>query len=88
MKSRASELAVGIFVILFGIALFFIAMRVSGLVGSNLSDRYEMSATFDNVNGLKPRAKVTMSGGKNWSSRSNKLRPCDTFSDRFFFFGW
>jgi len=64
MKSRASELAVGIFVILFGIALFFIAMRVSGLVGSNLSDRYEMSATFDNVNGLKPRAKVTMSGVK------------------------
>jgi len=64
MKSHASELAVGIFVILFGIALFFIAMRVSGLVGSNLSDRYEMSATFDNVNGLKPRAKVTMSGVK------------------------
>ena len=61
MKSHASELAVGIFVILFGIALFFIAMRVSGLVGSNLSDRYEMSATFD---GLKPRAKVTMSGVK------------------------
>lgn len=30
MKSHASELAVGIFVILFGIALFFIAMRVSG----------------------------------------------------------
>ena len=55
MKSHASELAVGIFVILFGIALFFIAMRVSGLVGSNLSDRYEMSATFDNVNGLKPK---------------------------------
>lgn len=62
MKSRASELAVGIFVILFGIALFFIAMRVSGLVGSNLTDRYEMSAQFDNVNGLKPRAKVSMSG--------------------------
>ncbi|RKG32308.1 outer membrane lipid asymmetry maintenance protein MlaD [Acinetobacter tianfuensis] len=64
MKSRASELAVGVFVILFGIALFFIAMRVSGLVGSNLNDQYQMTATFDNVNGLKPRAKVTMSGVK------------------------
>ncbi len=33
MKSRTSELAVGVFVILTGIALFFLAMKVSGLVG-------------------------------------------------------
>lgn len=75
MKSRASELAVGIFVILFGIALFFIAMRVSGLVGSNLNDQYEMTATFDNVNGLKPRAKVTMSGVKIGQVESIQLDP-------------
>mgnify|MGYP006316878989 FL=1 len=56
MKSRTSELAVGVFVILFGIALFFLAMRVSGLVGNNISDSYEMTATFENVNGIKPRA--------------------------------
>ena len=62
MKSRTSELVVGIFVIIFGIALFFLAMKVSGLVGTNLSDGYTMKAQFDNVNGLKPRAKVTMSG--------------------------
>lgn len=62
MKSRASELTVGIFVIIFGVALFFLAMKVSGLVGTNLKDSYRMTASFDNVNGLKPRAKVTMSG--------------------------
>ena len=62
MKSRVSELTVGIFVIVFGCALFFLAMKVSGLSGNNLSNSYEMSATFDNVNGLKTRAKVTMSG--------------------------
>lgn len=62
MNSRRSELAVGIFVILFAIALFFLAMKVSGLVGSNLKDGYSMTATFNNVNGLKLRAKVTMSG--------------------------
>ncbi len=62
MKSRASELAVGLLVIVFGIALFFLAMKVSGLVGTNLRDSYSMSAQFDNVNGLKNRAKVTMSG--------------------------
>ena len=62
MKSRTSELAVGVFVIIFGVALFFLAMKVSGLAGTNLHDPYEMTAQFDNVNGLKPRAKVTMSG--------------------------
>lgn len=64
MKSRASELAVGVFVILFGIALFFLAMRVSGLVGNTTKDPYEMTAVFENVNGIKPRAKVAMSGVK------------------------
>ncbi|MCG2573269.1 outer membrane lipid asymmetry maintenance protein MlaD [Acinetobacter sp. ME22] len=62
MKSRSSELAVGVFVILFGLALFFLAMKVSGLSTGSLGNSYEMSATFDNVNGLKTRAKVTMSG--------------------------
>ncbi|WP_130803430.1 outer membrane lipid asymmetry maintenance protein MlaD [Acinetobacter ihumii] len=62
MKSRTSELAVGIFVIIFAVALFFLAMKVSGLVGTNLNESYKMTANFDNVNGLKPRAKVTMSG--------------------------
>ncbi|OTG65332.1 mammalian cell entry protein [Acinetobacter sp. ANC 4470] len=62
MKSHTSELTVGIFVIIFGVALFFLAMKVSGLSGTNLRDAYEMTAQFDNVNGLKPRAKVTMSG--------------------------
>ena len=62
MKSRTSELAVGFFVIAFGVALFFLAMKVSGLVGSNIKDSYSMTAQFDNVNGLKERAKVTMSG--------------------------
>ncbi|WP_111893583.1 outer membrane lipid asymmetry maintenance protein MlaD [Acinetobacter sp. MB5] len=62
MKSRSSELAVGVFVILFGLALFFLAMKVSGLSGGSFGNSYEMTATFDNVNGLKTRAKVTMSG--------------------------
>src|SRR5690606_26279888 len=64
MKSRTSELAVGIFVILFAIAIFFLAMRVSGLVGTNIKDSYSLTATFENINGIKPRAKVAMSGVK------------------------
>lgn len=75
MKSRTSELAVGIFVILFGIALFFLAMKVSGLVGTNLKDSYSMTATFDNVNGIKPRAKVALSGVKVGEVESISLDP-------------
>lgn len=75
MKSRTSELAVGIFVILFGIALFFLAMKVSGLVGTKLNDSYDMTATFDNVNGIKPRAKVALSGVKVGEVEDIKLDP-------------
>ena len=75
MKSRTSELAVGIFVIVFGIALFFLAMKVSGLVGTNLKDSYSMTATFDNVNGIKPRAKVALSGVKVGEVESVTLDP-------------
>lgn len=65
MKSRTVELAVGIFVILFAVALFMLAMRVSGLAGSTIGrDTYTLTAKIDNVSGLKERAKVTMSGVK------------------------
>ena len=56
MKSRTSELTVGIFVIIFGVALFFLAMKVSGLSVTYLRDADDMTAQFDNVNGLKSRA--------------------------------
>ena len=75
MKSRTSELAVGVFVILFGIALFFLAMRVSGLVGTTIQDSYSMTATFDNINGIKPRAKVALSGVKIGQVESITLDP-------------
>lgn len=62
MRSRSSELAVGVFVILAALALFFLAMKVSGLMGNNYGSSYTLTAQFNNVNGLKPRAKITISG--------------------------
>lgn len=64
MKSRTVELAVGLFVILFAVALFLLAMRVSGLAGTTLGDSYTLTAKFDNISGLKERAKVTIGGVK------------------------
>ena len=51
MKSRTVELAVGLFVILFAVALFLLAMRVSGLAGTTLGDSYTLTAKFDNISG-------------------------------------
>lgn len=62
MRTRTSELTVGIFVIVAILALFFLAMKVSGLTTSNYGETYTLTAQFNNVNGLKPRAKITISG--------------------------
>lgn len=75
MKSRTVELAVGIFVILFVLACFLLAMRVSGLSGSNMGDTYTLTARFDNISGLKERAKVTIAGVKVGQVESIKLDP-------------
>ena len=62
MKSRTSELAAGIFVIIFGVALFFLAMKVSGLAGTNLSDPYTMTAQLVEIFHMpKPNLKLIFS---------------------------
>ena len=62
MKTRTNELAVGVFVIVAAVALFFLAMQVSGLTPSARANSYTIKARFDNISGLTSRAKVTMSG--------------------------
>lgn len=64
MKSRTVELAVGSFIILFAVALFLLAMRVSGLAGNTWGETYTLTAKIENISGLKERAKVTISGVK------------------------
>jgi phospholipid/cholesterol/gamma-HCH transport system substrate-binding protein len=62
MRTRTSEISVGVLVILGAIALFFLAMRVSGLTSNISRDGYTVHAHFSNIGGLTDRAKVTMSG--------------------------
>lgn len=62
MRTRTSEISVGVLVILGAVALFFLAMRVSGLTNSISNDGYTLHAHFSNIGGLTDRAKVTMSG--------------------------
>jgi phospholipid/cholesterol/gamma-HCH transport system substrate-binding protein len=61
-SSRKTEIFVGAFVLASLLAFFVLAMNISNL-GSLGSDKgYEVKAQFDNIGGLQPRAKVTLSG--------------------------
>ena len=53
---------VGVFVLLFLAAMFFLAMRASNLTSLSGGGGYTLVAKFENVGGLKPRAPVSASG--------------------------
>ena len=62
MRTRNLELIVGVFILAGLLALAVLAVRVSGLTATSTGSTYSGHAYFDNVAGLTPRAKVTMSG--------------------------
>ncbi len=62
MQKRTIEIAVGLFFLL-GIAAFMMmAIKVSGLSEIYVTDGYPLKAEFENVGGLKPRARVSIAG--------------------------
>ena len=63
MRTRTQEILAGGFVVIGVAALFFLALKVSGLVNVfTPTNTYELTAHFQNVGGLSKNAKVTMSG--------------------------
>ena len=62
MRTRSLELAVGTFLVAAVIALFFLAIKVSGLSDETGKPSYRVFAHFQNIGGLTLRAKVTMAG--------------------------
>ncbi len=61
-SSRTAEITVGILFVLGALALFALAMNVSNLSSFNAEKGFNITAKFDNVGGLKSKAKVTLSG--------------------------
>lgn len=61
-RSKTMELGVGLFMLAGILGLLFLGLRVSGLTFEMPSDSFRLEANFANVGGLKPRARVTMSG--------------------------
>jgi phospholipid/cholesterol/gamma-HCH transport system substrate-binding protein len=62
MSKKGIETLVGLFVLLGLGALVFLALRAANLAGFNNHEGYAVTARFDNIGGLKPRAPVRSAG--------------------------
>lgn len=62
MRTRWIEISVGFFMVLGFLALAALGLNVSGLNLSGPGESYRVFARFENVGGLTPRSKVTLSG--------------------------
>jgi phospholipid/cholesterol/gamma-HCH transport system substrate-binding protein len=62
MQHSKNDLWVGLFVLLGGAALVFLALQSANLLNLNWRTGYAVTAHFDNIGGLKPKAAVRSAG--------------------------
>ena len=62
MSKKGIETLVGLFVLMGLVALTFIALKAANLASFGSRDSYTLTARFDNIGGLKPRAPVRSAG--------------------------
>ena len=62
MQKSRHDLWVGLFVMIGAAAVLFLALKAGNLLSLSFEDSYSVSARFDNIGGLKPRAPVKSAG--------------------------
>lgn len=62
MSREKTDFWVGLFVLLGALALVFLALRAGNLSTFSFAPTYTLTANFDNIGGLKPRAAVKSAG--------------------------
>ena len=62
MSKKSIEILVGLFVLLGMAGLVFLALKAANLASFGQHKGYTISAKFDNIGGLKPRAPVRSAG--------------------------
>ena len=62
MKKNSLDFWVGLFVVTGFIALLFLALKAGNMSSFSFAKTYTVSAKFDNIGGLKPRAPVKSAG--------------------------
>lgn len=62
MQRSKNDLWVGLFVLIGAAAVLFLALKSANLLSLNFDTAYPITAKFDNIGGLKPRAAVKSAG--------------------------
>lgn len=62
MQNKMIDFWVGLFVLLGAAALLFLALKVGNMSSLSGADSYVVTAKFDNIGGLKPRAPIKSAG--------------------------
>jgi phospholipid/cholesterol/gamma-HCH transport system substrate-binding protein len=62
MTRSKNDLWVGLFVLIGFAAVLFLALKSANLLSLNFDQHYKVTAKFDNIGGLKPKAAVKSAG--------------------------
>ena len=62
MGRSTNDIWVGLFVLIGAVALVFLALQSANLLSLNFNKTYRITAQFDNIGGLKPKAAVRSAG--------------------------
>jgi len=62
MQRKSLDVWVGLFVLLGAAALMFLALKAGNMSSLSFEKTYPVSARFDNIGGLKPRAPIKSAG--------------------------
>lgn len=62
MQRSVKDVWVGLFVLLGALALLFLSLQAANLLDMNFQKTYQVTARFDNIGGLKPKAAVRSAG--------------------------
>ncbi len=62
MQRSKNDVWVGLFVLIGGLAILFLALQSANLLSLSFQTNYTVHAKFDNVGGLKPKAAVRSAG--------------------------
>jgi phospholipid/cholesterol/gamma-HCH transport system substrate-binding protein len=62
MQHSKNDLWVGLFLVIGGAAVLFLALKAANLLSLNFDTSYKVTAKFDNIGALKPHAPVKSAG--------------------------
>ncbi|MGA0570193.1 outer membrane lipid asymmetry maintenance protein MlaD [Variovorax sp. VNK109] len=62
MQRSKNDFWVGLFVLIGGVAVLFLSLQAANLLNLSFQQTYRVTAKFDNIGGLKPKAAVKSAG--------------------------